>query len=144
MARMIFVNLPVSDVPKATAFYEAVGAERNPQFSDASTSCMVISDTIYAMLMDHQKFNSFTPKRIVDAREASEVLLCLTADDRSDVDSIVKRAISAGGRADPTPVQDHGFMYGRSYEDLDGHIWEVVWMDVAAATETMAPADASA
>lgn len=144
MARMIFVNLPVSDIPASTAFYEAVGGVKNEQFCDGSTSCMMFSETIFVMLLDHEKFGSFTPKRIANPRDTTEVLLCLSAESRDDVDAIVGRAEAAGGRPDPSPKQDLGFMYGRSYEDPDGHIWEVVWMDVAAASESSAHAEAAA
>jgi predicted lactoylglutathione lyase len=89
------------------------------------------------MLLSHEKFRQFTPKRIADAREVSEVLICLSAESRDEVDATVSRAWEAGGRADPAPVQDHGFMYGRSFEDPDGHIWEVMWMDLAAAQQAM-------
>jgi uncharacterized protein len=143
MPRMIFVNLPVRDLPRATAFYEAVGAVRNPQFSDHTASCMVFSDTIYAMLMTHDKFRQFTPKQIADARTTSQVLLCLSADSRDAVDDMVGKAAGAGGAADPSPKDDYGFMYGRSFEDPDGHIWEVMWMDVEAAAKAQsATADA--
>jgi uncharacterized protein len=94
---------------------------------------MVFSETIHAMLLTHDKFRQFTPKAIADARTTSEVLICLSADSRDDVDSMVEKAAPAGGKADPCPKQDYGFMYGRSFEDPDGHIWEVMWMDVAAA-----------
>ena len=134
MAKMIFVTLPVSDLKRATAFYQAIGAVKNPQFSDDTASCMVFSDTIHAMLLTHDKFRQFTPKQIADATRTSEVLICVSADSRGEVDDLVKKATSAGGTADPTPTQDYGFMYGRSFEDPDGHIWEVVWMDVEAAT----------
>jgi hypothetical protein len=137
MAKMIFVNLPVADLGRATAFYEAIGAARNPQFSDETASCMVFSETIYAMLLTHEKFRQFTPKTIADARTSSEVLICLSADSRAAVDDVVGKAKGAGGSADPGPQQDHGFMYGRSFEDPDGHIWEVMWMDVAAAQTAM-------
>lgn len=138
MSKLIFVNLPVSDLPRATAFYEAVGARRNEQFCDGTASCMVFSDTIHAMLLTHDKFRSFTPRKIADAREVSEVLICISADSRQEVDDTVARASDAGGKADPAPKQDHGFMYGRSFEDPDGHIWEVMWMDVAAAKAALA------
>lgn len=144
MARMIFVNLPVSDIRRATAFYEAVGGVKNEQFCDGSTSCMMFSDTIFVMLLDHRKFGSFTPKQIADSRVATEVLLCLSADSRNDVDAMVAHAEAAGGKPDPSPKQDLGFMYGRSYEDPDGHIWEVVWMDMTAMGEAPAPAEAVA
>jgi len=137
MPRMIFVNLPVSDLERATAFYEAVGATKNEQFCDHTASCMVFSDTIHAMLLTHDKFRQFTPKRIADARETSEVLICISADSREDVDATVEKARAAGGRIDPGPLQDYGFMYGRSFEDPDGHIWEVMWMDVEAAKTAM-------
>ena len=134
MAKLIFVNLPVTDLPRATAFYEAIGAEKNPKFSDDTASCMVLSETIHVMLLTHDKFRQFTPKQIADAKTSSEVLICISADSRGAVDDVVGRARAAGGDADPSPKQDFGFMYGRSFEDPDGHIWEVMWMDVAAAT----------
>jgi len=134
MPKMIFVNLPVTDIKRSTAFYESVGAVKNDKFCDGSTSCMVFSDTIFAMIMTHDKFRQFTPKAVADARTTSEVLICLSADSREDVDAIVEKAASAGGTLDPGPKQDFGFMYGRSFEDPDGHIWEIMWMDVAAAT----------
>ena len=134
MSRLIFVNLPVRDLARATAFYEAVGAVKHGQFSDDTASCMVFSDTIHVMLLTHEKFRQFTPKAIADAKSVSEVLICLSADNRAAVDRLVAAAGAAGGRSDPAPKQDHGFMYGRSFEDPDGHHWEVMWMDVAAAT----------
>ena len=134
MSKLIFINLPVSDLPRATAFYQAVGAGKNEQFSDETASCMVVSETIHVMLLTHDKFRQFTPKKIADARTFSEVLICISADSRDAVDDMVGKAQAAGGGADPSPKQDYGFMYGRSFEDLDGHIWEVMWMDVAAAT----------
>jgi predicted lactoylglutathione lyase len=140
MSRMIFVNLPVTDLARATAFYETIGAEKNPQFSDDTASCMVFSDTIFVMLLTHEKFRQFTPRPIADARQTSEVLLCLSSESRDAVDETVRRAVDSGGKADPGPKQDHGFMYGRSFEDPDGHIWEVMWMDVEAAQSAMAAA----
>jgi uncharacterized protein len=134
MSKLIFVNLPVTDLKRATAFYEAIGATRNPQFSDDTASCMVFSETIHVMLLTHDKFRQFTPKAIADARKVSEVLIAISADSRNGVDALVDKANPAGGKADPAPKQDHGFMYSRSLEDPDGHIWEVVWMDLAAAT----------
>ena len=135
MPKMIFVNLPVSDLARSTSFYEAIGATKNPQFSDDTASCMVVSDTIYVMLLTHDKFRQFTPKKIADAKNTCEVLNCLSADSRNDVDDIIGKAGGAGGSADPSPKQDYGFMYGRSFEDPDGHIWEGMWMDVEAATK---------
>ena len=135
MAKMIFINLPVTDLARATAFYQAIGAQKNAQFSDATGSCMVFSETIHAMLLTHEKFRQFTPKTIADARTSSEVLICVSADSRDDVDDVVGKAAAAGGRADPSARQDYGFMYGRSFEDPDGHIWEVMWMDLEAAAK---------
>lgn len=131
MPKQIFVNLPVKDLKPAQAFYEAIGAVNNPQFSDDTAACMVVSETIYVMLLTHPKWASFTKKPIVDAHAASEVMLCLSAGDRAAVDTMVKAAAANGGKADVNPVQDHGFMYGRSFEDVDGHIWEVMFMDMS-------------
>jgi uncharacterized protein len=137
MAKLIFVNLPVIDLDRSIAFYKALGADQNLQFSDSTAACMVLSETIHVMLLTHDKFRQFTPKAIPDAHRTSQVLLCVSADSREDVDEIVAKAASLGARLDPTPVQDFGFMYGRSYEDPDGHIWEVMWMDVQAAHAAM-------
>ena len=134
MAKMIFVNLPVSDLARATAFYQAIGAVKNDQFCDDTASCMVFSETIYAMLLTHEKFMQFSPKKIADTKTSCEVLLCVSADSRADVDDLVGKAQGAGGGADPGPKQDYGFMYGRSFEDPDGHHWEVMWMDAAAVS----------
>lgn len=138
MSKLIFVNLPVSDLARATAFYQAIGAEKNERFCDGTASCMVFSETIHAMLLTHDKFRQFTPKRIADARDVTEVLICISAPSRQDVDAMVEKAAPAGGKADPGPKQDYGFMYGRSFEDPDGHIWEVMWMDLDAAKAAMA------
>ena len=140
MSKLIFINLPVTDLARATAFYEAVGARRNPQFSDDTAACVVFSETIHTMLLTHDKFRLFTPKPVADATQTSEVLICISAGSRAEVDATVEKAGTAGGRMDPGPKQDHGCMYGRSFEDPDGHIWEVMWMDVAA----MQPAPAAA
>jgi predicted lactoylglutathione lyase len=139
MPRMIFVNLPVSDLGRSIAFYKAVGAEQNAQFSDETAAMMGFpdSDAIHVMLLTHEKYRQFTTKRIADARETSEVLICLSAESREAVDAMVGKAEAAGAVLDPTPKQEFGFMYGRSFEDPDGHIWEVMWMDVAAATAAM-------
>jgi uncharacterized protein len=137
MSKLIFVNLPVADLPAAKAFYEAIGAVNNPQFTDETAACMVFSETIHVMLLTHEKFGQFTPKKIADAHTSSEVLICISADSRDAVDEITDKALAAGGR-EPREPQDYGFMYGRSFEDLDGHIWEPMWMDLEAATEAMA------
>ncbi|HZH51901.1 MAG TPA: VOC family protein [Microvirga sp.] len=138
MSKLIFVNLPVADLDRAVAFYEAVGAVKNEQFTDHTAACMVFSETIHVMLLTHDKFRQFTPKPIADAKAATEVLICMSAESRDAVDATVDKAGAAGGRIDPGPKQDYGFMYGRSFEDLDGHIFEVMWMDVEAAKHAMA------
>lgn len=133
MAKMIFINLPVTDLTRSVAFYEAMGATRNAAFSNAQASMMVLSDTIHVMLLTHDFYRGFTAKEIADAHRTSQVLLCLSADSRQAVDDLVERAEPAGGRADPGAKQEMGgFMYGRSFEDPDGHHWEVMWMDPAA------------
>ncbi len=139
MAKLIFVNLPVADLARATAFYEAVGARKDERFCDGTASCMVFSETIHAMLLTHDKFRQFTPKEVADAKRVSEVLVCVSADSREAVDETVGKAGAAGGRVDPCPKQDHGFMYCRGFEDPDGHIWEVMWMDLEAAMAAMSP-----
>ena len=133
MERQIFINLPVANVVASSAFYAALGAERDERFCDGSTAMMRFSDAITVMLLEHDRFASFTPRQIADARTHNQVLLCLSCADRAEVDKLARTASWAGGRADPMPSQDYGFMYGRSFEDPDGHIWEAVWMDVAAA-----------
>lgn len=130
MSKLIFVNLPVVDLGAARAFYEAIGFTNNPQFTDETAACMVFSEVIHVMLLTHDKFAQFTPKRIADAHATSEVLICISADSREGVDEITDKALAAGGR-EPRERQDYGFMYGRSFEDPDGHIWEPMWMDMA-------------
>ena len=132
MPQLIFINLPVTDLPKSIAFYEAVGATKNPKFSDDTAACMVVSDVIHVMLLTHNKWRTFTDRQIPDAHVSAQVMLCLSQASREAVDAVVDRAGGAGGRIDPNPTQDYGFMYGRSYADPDGHIWEVMWMDAAA------------
>lgn len=146
MSKLIFVNLPVADLPAATAFYEAVGATRDTRFCDDTASCMVFSESIHVMLLTHAKFRQFTPKAIAD-RATSEVLICLSAESRAEVDAMVGKAGAAGGHLDPSPQQDLDFMYHRSFEDPDGHIWEIMWMDLAACQAAMGgdrPAEAVA
>ncbi|HXT78459.1 MAG TPA: VOC family protein [Acetobacteraceae bacterium] len=133
MGKLIFVNLPVSDLSRSKAFYEAVGATINPKFSDDTAACMVVSETIHVMLLTHDKWRQFTGKPIVDAHTQAQVMLCLSEDSRESVSARLDKAAAAGGRPDPVPAQDFGFMYGRSFEDPDGHIWEVMWMDPNAA-----------
>ncbi len=144
MPRMIFVNLPVRDLVASVRFYEAIGCTKNEQFSNEQAAMMVWSETISFMLLTHDYFATFTPeaKRIADARATTEVLLALSRDSREDVDSITAAAASGGGRADVRPAQDMGFMYVRTFEDPDGHVFETIWMDVAAATASMGAATA--
>jgi predicted lactoylglutathione lyase len=141
MDKMIFVNLPVTDLARSIAFYEALGASADPVFRDETTQMMRISETICVMLLTHERFSGFTSRKIPNAHETAQVLLCLSAETREAVDRATETAGASGGVADPNPVQDHGFMYGRSYADPDGHIWEVAWMDMNAA---MAGAEAAA
>ncbi|KOY59148.1 MULTISPECIES: VOC family protein [unclassified Streptomyces] len=131
MPTMIFVNLPVKDIDAAKAFWGKLGYSFNPQFSDESTGCLVISDTIFAMLMTEARFKDFATKEVADATKTTEVMLALSADSREKVDEVVDAALAAGG-TEPRPAQDLGFMYGRAFEDLEGHVWEYVWMDPAA------------
>jgi predicted lactoylglutathione lyase len=138
MPRMIFVNLPVADLGKAIAFYESVGASKDARFCDETAAMMAFSETIHVMLLTHDRFRQFTPKKIADAKESTEVLLCISAESRNAVDALIDRAAAAGAAADPCPRQDYGFMYGRSFEDPDGHIWEPMWMDMEAAQGAMA------
>jgi len=130
---MIFVNLPVSDLAQSRRFLEALGAVNEPKFTDDTAACMTLTDSIHVMLLTHDKFKQFTPRPIADANAGSEVLLCLSSDSPESVDSTVERGVAAGGTADPAPKQDYGVMYGRSIADPDGHIWEIMWMDAAAA-----------
>jgi predicted lactoylglutathione lyase len=132
-SRMIFVNLPVGDLRRSTAFLEALGAIVEPRFTGDTAACMTFSDNIHVMILTHDHFGQFTPRPIADAKAGSEVLICLSADSRESVDSSIEQAVMAGGTADPAPKQDYGVMYGRSVSDPDGHIWEIMWMDPAAA-----------
>ncbi|MCX4988132.1 MULTISPECIES: VOC family protein [unclassified Streptomyces] len=129
--QMIFVNLPVSDVDTSKKFFTELGYTINPQFSTDDCACVVISDTIIAMMLSKQRYADFTKKQIADATKTSEVLLCLSAESREKVDELVDGAIAAGGSA-TGDTQDQGFMYGRAFDDPDGHTWEVMWMDPAA------------
>jgi hypothetical protein len=132
MARKIFVNLPIKDMERSQAFFKSLGFSFNPQFTNEQGACMVVSEDIFVMLLVEPFFQGFTRKPIADARKTTEVLVCLSCESRSEVDSLVKKAIAAGGTA-PNAPQDHGFMYTHGFEDLDGHVWELVWMDPVAA-----------
>lgn len=130
--QMIFVNLPVTDLAKSKAFYEAVGFTQNNQFSDETSACMVLSEAIMVMLLTHPKWKQFTARPIPNAKETAQVLLCISRDCKKAVDDMIDAGKKSGGKADPNKTQDHGFMYGRSVEDPDGHIWETMWMDLSA------------
>ncbi|WP_405906430.1 VOC family protein [Streptomyces sp. NBC_00828] len=129
--QMIFVNLAVNDVDTSKKFFTEIGYTINPQFSTDDCACVVISDTIVAMMLSKQRYADFTKKQIADSTKTSEVLLCLSAESREKVDELVDGAIAAGGSASGE-TQDHGSMYGRAFDDPDGHTWEVMWMDPAA------------
>jgi len=130
--RMIFVNLPVADITVATDFYTALGFTRNPNFSDETASCMVVSEHIYVMLLTHEKFKGFINGDISNARTSKEVLNCLSAGSRAEVDDFKTRALGAGG-GEWKPNLEMGPMYGCSFQDPDGHVWEIMYMDMGAA-----------
>ncbi len=130
MGHKIFVNLHVGDLHKSKAFYQNLGFKLNEQFSDDTAANIVISDSIYVMLLTHEKFKQFTPKQLSDANQTSEVLNALSVENREDVDKLFEAAISAGGK-ETRPAQDHGFMYSKAFDDPDGHIWELFWMDMS-------------
>lgn len=134
MTKMIFVNLPVADVAKSTAFYEALGFEKNEKFSSPQGSGMIWSEAIHVMLLDHAFYATFTDKKIIDARTTSGVLNCLSFDSKAAVDAIHEAARGAGG-SEPRAIEDQGFMYGGAFEDPDGHIWETMWMDPVAVEQ---------
>lgn len=131
MSRMIFVNLPVTDLKASMAFYAALGFTNNPQFTDETAACMVWSETINAMLLTHDKWRTFTTRPIPPA-SSSEVLLAISCNSRDEVDAMNKAASENGGTADINPMQDLGFMYNRNLADPDGHVWETMWMDMNA------------
>jgi predicted lactoylglutathione lyase len=130
MTMKIFVNLPVQDLDKSMAFFTQLGFAFNPQFTDKTAACMVISEDIHAMLLTHAKFKEFATKPIADAHKTTEVMTALAVESKARVDEIATKAVKAGGR-EPRPMQDHGFMMLRAFEDLDGHVWEIFWMDPA-------------
>jgi uncharacterized protein len=128
MSKMIFVNLPVADLKASMAFYEALGFTNNPQFTDETAACMVWSEVIHVMLLTHDKWRTFTTREIPPST-SSEVMLALSCDNREAVDAMNEAAANSGGTPDINPVQDLGFMYNRNLADLDGHVWEIFWMD---------------
>ena len=135
MPTKIFVNLPVKDLDKSIDFFKRLGFSFNPQFTDETAASMVISDDIYAMLLTHKKFKEFTKKDIADATKTTEVLIALSMDSRAEVDSFVDKALAAGATKAREPA-DHGFMLERSFNDLDGHIWEIFHMDMSAVPQS--------
>ncbi|PVM91333.1 VOC family protein [Caulobacter endophyticus] len=132
--RMIFVNLPVADLDRSKTFFEALGFSINPQFSDETAACVVVSETIFVMLLTHDKFRQFINGEIGDAHAATEVLTCLSAESRQEVDDLLAKALANGGKA-WKPITDMGPMYGASFQDPDGHVWEVMHMDMAAMAQ---------
>ena len=131
MNKMIFVNLPVKDLSRSRTFFESLGYHFNPQFSNDQGACLVISDTIFAMLLTEPFFQSFTKKAIANTKTSIEALICLSCESKAEVDELVAKALAAGGSA-PNPKQDLGFMYNHGFEDLDGHTWELTYMDMSA------------
>ena len=127
-ATKIFLNLPVRDLVGAKDFFARLGFGFDAQFTNETAACMIVSEDIYVMLLTHAKFKEFTPKQICDATKSSEVLVCLSCESRAQVDELVRRAVAAGGTTH-SDAQDHDFMYGHGFQDLDGHIWELIWMD---------------
>lgn len=128
MATKIFVNLPVKNLNKSIEFFTKLGFSFNQQFTDETATCMIVTDDIFAMLLTEEKFKTFTPKEICDAKKYTEVLVALSYDSRADVDDMVRKAVASGGSTYNEP-QDHGFMYAHGFQDLDGHIWEIFYMD---------------
>jgi len=135
MNTKIFVNLPVKDLKRSMTFFEQLGFQFNPQFTDETAACMVITNDIYAMLLTHAKFKAFTNKEIADATKYTEVLTALSCESKAKVDELVETALKAGG-TESRDLMDYGFMYGRSFDDLDGHIWEIFWMDPSHVQKT--------
>ena len=134
MSTKIFVNLPVKNLSKSIEFFTRLGYTFNPQFTDETATCMIVSEDIYIMLLTEEKFKIFTKKEIADATRSTEAIICLSADSREKVDEMINKALEAGGTT-PNEKQDHGFMYGWGYQDLDGHLWEVMWMDPGAVNQ---------
>lgn len=143
MPTKIFVNLPVKDLSRSMDFFTKLGFSFNSQFTDETAACMVITEDIYAMLLTHAKFKEFTSKEIADANKTTEVLTCLSFDSKEKVNEIADSAIKSGG-AEARPAMDYGFMFGRSFSDPDGHIWEAIWMDPAFVNQEQRPAETEA
>ncbi|MDC3959889.1 VOC family protein [Polyangium jinanense] len=130
-SRMLFVNLAVKDLKRSVDFFTKLGFTFNPQFTDETATCMIVSEQAFVMLLTEPKFKQFTTRQICDTRASTEGLYCLSCESREEVDRLVKTAVENGG-SHAMPAQDHGFMYGWSFYDVDGHHWEVMWMDPAA------------
>ena len=128
MSTKIFVNLPIKDLTRSVEFFTKLGYKFNPQFTDEKATCMIIGEDIFVMLLVEEFFKSFIKKEIADTTKSTESIICLSADSREKVDEMVNKAVGAGGTIYKEP-QDHGFMYGHAYQDLDGHLWEIMWMD---------------
>ena len=137
MHQQIFVNLPVKDVAASRKFFAALGFSFNEDFCSENTACMVIEENIFVMLLEHARFKDFINGEISDATKATEVLTCLSADSRGEVDGLLKKALAAGAKP-WKPITDMGPMYGASFQDLDGHVWEIMFMDQAAMAEMVA------
>ena len=131
MGTKIFVNLPVKNLDNSAEFFTRLGFKFNAQFTDQTATCMIVADDIFVMLLTEAKFKTFTPKEICDAKKGTEVLVCLSCESRPKVDELVRKAVAAGGTTYNEP-QDHGFMYGHGFQDLDGHIWELIYMEPSA------------
>jgi len=132
MATQIYVNLPVKSLKRSVDFFSALGFRFEPKLTDENATCMIVGENIFVMLLVEPFFQSFTPKELCDARKSTEVLLTISRESRAEVDALVAKAVAAGAST-PRPAQDHGFMYQHGFHDLDGHIWELVWMNPAAA-----------
>jgi predicted lactoylglutathione lyase len=128
MSTKIFVNLPVHDLKQSIEFFTKLDFTFNPQFTDETATCMIVGENIFVMLLTRDKFKTFTPKAICDATKYTEVLVCLSCESREHVNEVVRKAVAAGGSTYNEP-QDHGFMYGHGFQDLDGHIWELIYME---------------
>jgi uncharacterized protein len=134
VANKIFVNLPVKNLNRSVEFFTKLGFSFDKQFTDETATCMVVSEDIFVMLLTEEKFQTFTPKQICDAEKYTEVLVCLSLESRAKVDEMVAKAVAGGGATYNEP-QDHGFMYGHGFQDLDGHIWELIYMEPTAIKE---------
>ncbi|MFC3550195.1 VOC family protein [Lysobacter cavernae] len=135
MSTQIFVNLPVKQLDRSVAFFTQLGYSFHPQFTDENGTCMIVSDTIFVMLLAEPFFQTFTKKALCDATRATETILCLSQDSRSQVDEIVAKAVAAGAKT-PSAAQDHGWMYQHGFEDLDGHLWEFAYVDLSAMPQS--------